>query len=586
MSPRSKSLVSCFSRPVQTETGFLLRNIEIAFSVDLDDKFEVKCIQPMKESTNLVVFFPTVLPTNLGFFVQGPYVTTPSRDNVPKRDPRNRELVKETRSLLICALEWLRDKQLLDSNALQCLPLDSSKFSKKNFVSSFFQCVKDALAEKPLLPCFGGGYTSGEKAILPSTNELRNLFSPSKVAALFGWDQERLWLSADITHDRTPELRRYMKDELDIIEITPEKIISKLTKQFLEDQPDDWILKLYVFLSGQQAQLSKLREIPLIRLEGGEGRNHVPAYDSNGQLAAFLPGLPTQFPTVKSSVCADEKALKFLQSLGLTEPNLVDDVILNRLPKYTECDSLSDDEYQEDIYYILNAFATDSKIQREKLIRALRETKFVRAVDTSDGTESICKPGEVYLATERLKKLLAGVSGILLVDSGTKALRGENVRSLLETCGVTPGLRTVRCASTFTDDELAKMRLEAGCSKKSKNSAEDIEDFTLDGLDGLLAILPSLDSKGRSERAVLLWDALGELHDRRGAAVFSGIYKWSYFNVQKYQFDAAFVRSLNESAWITDRNGELQRPEFVSLKASNGRSILSWNGKSVSNRPS
>ena len=48
----------------------------------------------------LVVFFPTVLETHLGFLVQGPYRTTLSRDNVPRNDKWNRHLVAQTASLL------------------------------------------------------------------------------------------------------------------------------------------------------------------------------------------------------------------------------------------------------------------------------------------------------------------------------------------------------------------------------------------------------------------------------------------------------------------------------------------------------
>ena len=78
----------------------------------------------------IVVFFPTIVPTNLGFLVQGPYRTTPSRDNVPPNDPWNQKLVKETATLLVKSLPALRDMGLLDVGALRSLPLDGSKFGE------------------------------------------------------------------------------------------------------------------------------------------------------------------------------------------------------------------------------------------------------------------------------------------------------------------------------------------------------------------------------------------------------------------------------------------------------------------------
>ena len=40
----------------------------------------------------LVVFFPTEKETFLGFLIQGPYRTTPARDNVPEHDQWNQGL--------------------------------------------------------------------------------------------------------------------------------------------------------------------------------------------------------------------------------------------------------------------------------------------------------------------------------------------------------------------------------------------------------------------------------------------------------------------------------------------------------------
>src|SRR3546814_7753200 len=64
-----------------------------------------------------VVFFPTVVPTNLGFLVQGPYRTTPSRDNIPRGEQWNQHLVKETSSLLVEAMRWMRDNELLETRS-------------------------------------------------------------------------------------------------------------------------------------------------------------------------------------------------------------------------------------------------------------------------------------------------------------------------------------------------------------------------------------------------------------------------------------------------------------------------------------
>src|SRR5205823_7276185 len=96
--------------------------VEIAFRV------EAGRLVPL-ESSPLVVFFPTEKETFLGFLAQGPYRTTPARDNVPGHDPSNLVLVSETATLLAGVLRQLRDDGLLTAEVLQALPIDAARFA-------------------------------------------------------------------------------------------------------------------------------------------------------------------------------------------------------------------------------------------------------------------------------------------------------------------------------------------------------------------------------------------------------------------------------------------------------------------------
>ena len=319
-----------FSRAVNNR-GRDAGNVEIAFWVVQEKGSRRKQIQRVERSP-LVVFFPTVLETHLGFLVQGPYRTTPSRDNVPRFDVWNQHLVNETAALLVDTLGWLRDHNLLDTSALRCLPLDATKFSDESMFARVFGITKKTMLSEPLLPRFDQAHIAAKWARLARTQDLRDLFSPVQLAAIFGKQHELIWLSGEITQDRTPELRRYLVDELEVDELTPDAITLKLTGPFLKAQPDVWIVKLYEFLNGQPALRYRLSELPLIRLEDG---TQVKAR-LNDKPQAFLPGkVKTGFPTVRGSVCSSKAAREFLVSLGLTEPDPVDDVIHNLLPKYS-----------------------------------------------------------------------------------------------------------------------------------------------------------------------------------------------------------------------------------------------------------
>ena len=172
-----------FSRPVSND-GDEVGHIELAFALEESAAGQGSVVRRITDSP-LVVFFPTVLSTNLGFLVQGPYRTTLSRDNVPESDSWNQYLVGETSVLLVEALHELRNLGLLDVSALQSLPLDASRFTEGSRFAPLFSEVKKALMKKPLIPRYKNGHVSAQKAKIARTQDLRDLIEGKQLADLF-----------------------------------------------------------------------------------------------------------------------------------------------------------------------------------------------------------------------------------------------------------------------------------------------------------------------------------------------------------------------------------------------------------------
>ena len=344
--------------------------------------------------------------------------------------------------------------------------------------------------------------------------------------------------------------------ELDVDEVTPGSIIPRLDRDFLESQSDGWILRLYEFLKGQSALWNRLQSVPLIRLEDG-GRHVTPK--ANGQPQAFLPSdKPTRFPTVRPSVCQSETARKFLESLGLRQVDPVDQVIGTVLRKF-HSEKIDDAGYEADIELILNAFDTDSHAQQAKLIDALRQTPFVRAVDAGADEKRFVLPGEVNLATERLKELFDGVEGVLLVDDTYKCLRGQKIQGLLEACGAARHLRPIPDESLLDFSNWSKLDQLRGERPTSRRN-DRVKDWRLVGLNSVLDILPRLSPDQQCSIAKLLWNELTCVSKE----FFTGEYTWTYRRRFKEAIDpTAFVRKLNETAWVPGANGELKRPATV-----------------------
>ena len=104
------------------------------------------------------MFFPTQKETFLGFVIQGPYRTTPARDNVPEHDEWNQALVRETATLLAAVLTDLRDEGLLTVEVLQALPLDEAHFGPDSMFRALFEQARATLEREAMIPAADGGY--------------------------------------------------------------------------------------------------------------------------------------------------------------------------------------------------------------------------------------------------------------------------------------------------------------------------------------------------------------------------------------------------------------------------------------------
>ena len=146
------------------------------------------------------------------------------------------------------------------------------------------------------------------------------------------------------------------------------------------------------------------------------------------------------------------------------------------------------------------------------------------------------------------------------MDNGCAVLRGESVRDLLEACGAGRYLRPMKDDS-LSWEERRDLRKQGG---QVEGFDQSVDDRTLLGLNELLVEIPELSVEDRQTKAKLLWEELTHLEDRRGKKVFTGNYTWTYYrNRYSSPFDSAFVRQLNESEWIPDEEGNLQRSELI-----------------------
>jgi hypothetical protein len=390
------------------------QRVEVAFRLETGQG-EQRLVKA--EATQLVVFFPTAKETSLGFLIQGPYRTTPARDNIKENDPWNQGLVCETAALLADVLRELRDGGLLTVDVLQALPIDPPRFQPGTMFRPLFDSVREAIIQDKLIPLAEGGYGSAGELKLARGTGLRKLLSPELLGELYGSGGPASFAAESITQGRTPVLWQYLREEIAVGEVTPDAVVTRLSREFLAARSDEWIGRFYAFLV-QNSALWRVqgnwpgpaRAKPIIRLEDG---TQIPPFGPTGlgRPAAYLPGrAETEFPTVRRAVADIPEARQFLKALEFTEPDVVAEVLEKVLPRYANPDvhNLDRAKHEADLDRIASALAEVSANQRQHLHERLRSAAFLVAENEVTGELRLMTPATVYRRTADLETYLDG----------------------------------------------------------------------------------------------------------------------------------------------------------------------------------
>ena len=315
-----------FERPVHHPGSTESVKVEIAFRVEVDGKTNKEKIVKSKASP-LVIFFPTEQETRFGFLVQGPFLPTPSRDNILKDSEWNKLLIREVAQLVSETLPKLKEMGFLNVSLLETLPIRSDDFPADGIFRPIFESSLAVFGKLPLLPTDIGNYITSGNAKLARGADLRKLIRPTQLQTLCNSKQALQWLSGEITENQSPDLWKYLSQELKIEIIDPDSFARKIYLSFLETQDDDWIKEFYGYLLGQESLWRAarnswdspgiLRNKELLRLNDNK---HVKPFKPDGQPYAFLsPTGGLNYPEIKAEVTKNERSLEFLKKLGIRE---------------------------------------------------------------------------------------------------------------------------------------------------------------------------------------------------------------------------------------------------------------------------
>jgi len=526
--------------------------IEIAFRVEAGQIVASAC-------SPLTVFFPTEKETFLGFLIQGPYRTTPARDNIPEHDPSNQALVRATAALLTDVLRELRDDGLLTVEVLTTLPVEVARFQPGSMFRPLFDAVRRVLGDEPVIPVAGGGYGAAGELKLAAEGDLRDLLAADQLGALYGAGHPVGFAAAGIGEHLTPVLWRYLRDEIGIEEVTPEGVVSRLTRDFLQAQSDDWMTRLYAFLFGHAALWraggfggeppGPVRAQPVIRLEDGR---QVAPFDAQDRPAVYLPGpAASSLPTVRRAIADSPAARPFLDALDLAKPDVVAEVLQIILPSYHGRDlaELDPVQHDADLECVIRALDEAPAGQRQDVLEQLRETDFLIGENAATGEQRLMRPPRLYQRSKDLEAYFAGNPDAWFAGDGygpwLVQLRGMGVRSDVEVRARTP-------------DPLGYVQITVDFGRNERGLDGFDPDAQIDGLDF------ALRHAGHA-RSEYVWNVLLAPNRRLVAGVVERSVLQSFSDSSRETVTSAIGVAAASEAWLPGRDEAFRRPGELSL---------------------
>ena len=361
--------------------------IAIAFGMDKTKSGNWKIV-PLNPG-QVCIYFPAIKETsNLRFHIHASFASTVARDSVRDDCPANDKLRDHIADLVAESMHSIRDQGLLDMRFLATLP------NNKDDLSPFYNPIRERLIEefkqKKLTPMKQKGHAPASECYR-GQKKLSDLIDDKDLATLLDKRcSQPLWIA-------NPQQKNQRGDNfLSMLKISTWTITNLVevletfedVTKWLNEKSDAWHQKLYAFLgdfllsasdSAFQVRKDQLSNLCIVRCNDKTYKIGSECRFSNDDMKSDPPKDGTQengFHFVAKGVYSygkskfqQEKARKFLDDIGVSEWNVVTEVLDHILPKYRNSTrAIPRKEFNRDFTKIVKAYRTDPQQLREELM--------------------------------------------------------------------------------------------------------------------------------------------------------------------------------------------------------------------------
>jgi DNA polymerase III delta prime subunit len=556
---QTKDKLFLFSRLTE-EYGL---NYSIGFFLDEKNKLTPK-------EFTAFCFFPTKETTNLNFILHAPFLLTDSREGIHRSKEHNSNMVDLLAQLSSDSLLILKKLNLIDDNIINIIPYKEKDFyvqdswgnlNRKNpkFFAPFYTAIKEKFETEELLPTIDN-HIESQNAYWAQDNPVLNLFSDEQLAMLID-DEDAKWVFRNLVRNQTgkdDELREYIEGcTANWYEMND--LLKSFDSNFIENQSNEWLHKLYEYLSKNNSYWGDVKTKPIFL---NKERKAVPAFEKKGKdfhEILFLPSenLNSITKTIFPELLKNEKTKEFIESFGIKQPSLKDEIYNHILPIYEE-----DGDIDTESHFKLFFKYWKTEGRPEEFLELLKDKEFISYKTKEDEVTYRGIANEIYYPTENLQNYFVTKPNTKFVDLDDyySFITDEKDKVLLKDFLIKLGVSELPriLNKEITDwNERNKIKSHLGDSLITGTAGYSGQGTFDKIIDGCKEIITNIDT----DKSLQLWEILGKLRISK----LEGVHKYFYYSQQYQYFVSTTLKLLKTSKWLLSINDELVAPSEILL---------------------
>lgn len=546
-------------------------------------------LRPVKEPA--FCFFPTKEVTNLNFILHAPFLLTDSREGIRAGVAHNDKMIKRLADLSADSMEYLRDigiknsKRLIDDNIIEIIPVNENDFSdpsdkRKVSFLPFYAAIRKKFEETELIPT-ENDYVMPDNAYWAAVPQLAQLFSNAQLEEITE-NEDAQWVFISLGREETQRNNKPLFNYIDTLvktNLNEDAIINGrtrdfyynrnlgtrqtlesvkgITAEFIQKQDITWLHSFYKWLSETKHRTDIISEKPIFL---DQNKNAVAAFDKDEQLILFLPVKDVEgYTVVNSELLENEDTCKFIESIGIKQPSLKDQIYNIILPLYKKGGAIDTDPH---FMMFFNYYCKCSIDEVDDFVDLIKEYDFLTYYDSDDGQAYRGKASSMYLPTPELITYFETKRDARFIALDEyKELVGPALEKQLTSFLVELGIKKDVSIYMKEIDYWSANRAELPRPYSTRRTTWEEPE-----IEGCIEILEYTVENKDEIKSVTLWNSLLRLIENRCnnwktiELLLRGTVRYFYYSPQRTYFPSLTAQLLKNKCWLKSVTGDFVAP--------------------------